>query len=351
MYFPRLKIDTGRISHNAKTINDRCTGKGISVVGVTKCILAHRQITPLLVRSGIRTLADSRLLNIRRLSESLKDASAVMMLRTPMPGEVEELVNICRTSLNTQAQTVRQIAEQCSRYQVTHDIIIMVETDDEREGLLPEQVPGFCRDIMGKNKYLRIRGLGTNARCITSKGPTRESIEILVSLKKELERTLGLRMDILSGGNSSIWDMIESGGLPAQVNQVRMGEAIFLGHETAGWRDIEGLYQDCFVLEACIIEVKKKANIPYRLILALGLQDARLEDLEVLDKRLKPGSQSSDHTMLDIREDAGEKDFPNFRVGGIISFNLNYFGLLSSMTSPFVQKDFNWEAAARDWKR
>ena len=147
----------------------------------------------------------------------------------------------------------------------------------------------------------------------------------------------------MSGGNSSIWDLIDSGELPPEVNQVRIGEAIFLGHETAGYKKIEGLYQDCFVLEAAIIEVKVRAGKPYRLILALGLQDAALKDLDPMDRRLVPRSQSSDHTMLDIIEDSKsktmEKDFSNFRVGGIISFNLNYFGLLSCMTSPFVKKD------------
>jgi hypothetical protein len=47
--------------------------------------------------------------------------------------------------------------------------------------------------------------------------------------------------------------------------------------------------------------------------------------------------------MLDIdpglEDDKAEKDFSNYRVGGIISFNLNYFGLLSCMTSPFVRKE------------
>jgi predicted amino acid racemase len=136
--------------------------------------------------------------------------------------------------------------------------------------------------------------------------------------------------------------MITAGELPSQVNQVRIGEAIFLGHETAGYERIEGAFQDCFVLEAEIIEVKSKNGIPYRIILALGLQDAALSGLTVADFRLKPRSQSSDHTMLDIVKDGAagteEKDFSIFKVGSIISFNLNYFSLLSCMTSPFVEK-------------
>ena len=195
MYFPRLKINTEKISHNAKVINDRCTGKGISVVGVTKCILAHEDITPLLGQAGIGMFADSRLGNIRKLIKTAGSPGKIMMLRTPMPYETEELVNICGTSLNTQPMTVKLLAEACERYEKDHDIIIMVEIDDEREGLFPEEVQGFCRSIMGKSNYLHIKGIGTNARCINSTGPTRESIDTLVSLKKELEDKLGLEIE------------------------------------------------------------------------------------------------------------------------------------------------------------
>ena len=38
MYFPGLKIDLGKIFHNAKLINDRCAGSGISVIGITRSL-------------------------------------------------------------------------------------------------------------------------------------------------------------------------------------------------------------------------------------------------------------------------------------------------------------------------
>ncbi len=197
---------------------------------------------------------------------------------------------------------------------------------------------------MGKSRYIRIKGIGTNARCIAANGPTKESINTLVSLKEELASKLGLRMEILSGINSSIWNMITAGELPLGINQVRIGEAIFLGRETAGCTKIKDTFQDCFILEAEIIEIKRNKNIPYRIILAFGLQDVSPKDHVVFDRRLKPRSQSSDHTILDItkgeKHTGIKKDFSNFKVGSIISFKLNYFGLLSCMTSPFIEKVF-----------
>ncbi len=342
MYFPRLKINLEKIYHNAGIINDRCAAKGISVVGVTKCMLANEMVSRRLIKAGVNILADSRLLNIRKLSRITGNPESVMMLRTPMSGEIEELINICGTSLNTQEKTAKLISDACLKYEKFHKIIIMVEIDDEREGIFPEEVQGFCKKLIGKNKYLKIAGIGTNARCINSSGPTRKSIEILVSLKNEIEKEMGLKIEVISGGNSSIWNMIDQGDIPGEVNQVRIGEAIFLGHETRGYSHIKGTFQDCFLLETEIIEVKRKKGTPYRIILALGLQDVLLSNLVILDSRLKPAGQSSDHTMLDIKMNSmgSENKLSDFEVGNIISFNLNYFGLLSSMTSPFVKKEF-----------
>ena len=44
MSFPYLKINLRKISNNARLINDRCASRGMSVVGVTKSILADIDI-------------------------------------------------------------------------------------------------------------------------------------------------------------------------------------------------------------------------------------------------------------------------------------------------------------------
>jgi len=344
MYFPRLKIDLGKIFHNAKLINDRCTVSGISVVGVTKCICADPRISGTIRDAGIRVFGDSRLNNLKKHSDNFGQEQELIMLRGPMTTEIEELINICGTSLNTQNETVKLISEVCEKYDKTHKIIVMVETDDEREGLLPEDVGGFCRRVLKECKNVEIAGLGTNARCINKKGPTRESSRILTDLKNDIERDLGINIGVLSGGNSSLWDLIEKGDLPAEINQVRIGEAILFGHETAGFTPIQGTFQDSFKLEASIIEVKKKNQNMQRIIIALGLQDIKMRNMSCVLPGISVADQSSDHTILEInpggKENGVGKDFLNLAVGGIISFNLNYFGLLSCMTSAYVKKVF-----------
>ena len=68
------------------------------------------------------------------------------------------------------------------------------------------------------------------------------------------------------------------------------------------------------------------------MIIALGRQDIPVSSLKSIDQ-LKVIGSSSDHIILD-----GENH--NLEVGDEIRFNLDYSGLLATMTSPFVIKQF-----------
>lgn len=165
-----------------------------------------------------------------------------------MLSEIETLIRICNISMNAQIETINVISRICEWLKTKHNIIIMVEVDDKREGLLPGAVTEFCREIKNKYKWVNIYGLGTNARCIMDKHPSIDSLKILINLKKEIESITSHSFKVISGGNSSSWNLIESGQVPECINHVRIGETILLGHETLSYYPIKGTYQDCFVL-------------------------------------------------------------------------------------------------------
>ena len=253
-----------------------------------------------------------------------------MMLRTPMLSEIEDVAGVCSTSLNTQFEIVEKINRLCAAKNKKHNIIIMAETDDRREGLLPGEVINFCRKV-SRLKNINIFGLGTNARCISSKKPSYGSLSVLPELKAEAEKAAGSKIPVLSGGNSSLYSLIIQGKVPREINQVRMGEAIMLGHETLQYLPISGAFRNSFELEAEIIEVKKGSS---KAIVALGVQDADASNLKAAQKGIEIAAQSSDHMVISSN---GQR---SFYVGDIVSFNMNYFGLLSSMTSDFVKKNY-----------
>ncbi|MBM3708121.1 MAG: alanine/ornithine racemase family PLP-dependent enzyme, partial [Actinobacteria bacterium] len=143
MNYPCLKINLSRIANNCRIIYDRCARLGISVVGVSKCVLGDIRVAEVFKDSGIELIGDSRLKNLKKLKDFFGTAQKLIMLRTPMISEIGEMVNICYASINTQQDTVKRISDICIERNFKHKIIIMIETDDRREGLLPEEVIPF----------------------------------------------------------------------------------------------------------------------------------------------------------------------------------------------------------------
>ena len=117
-----------------------------------------------------------------------------------------------------------------------------------------------------------------------------------------------------------------------------------------------GTYDDVFTLEAEIIELKKKPSLPIgesgmdafgkrpvyedrgeilRGIIAIGKQDADMSGLTPLDDHIEMIGRSSDHMILDLT-----KSSQNYFVGDIMRFKLKYAGILSVMTSEYIEKSY-----------
>ena len=56
---------------------------------------------------------------------------------------------------------------------------------------------------------------------------------------------------------SSSLFLLNENRLPSKINNLRVGEAILLGRETAYGKDIDGTYNDVFKLVCEVIEAKK----------------------------------------------------------------------------------------------
>ncbi len=345
--FPRLKINLKAIGENYLTIKRRCEPLGVDVVPVVKVVLGDENIVRVLKSLGARVIGDSRIRNIKNFSNVNVEK---MLLRSPMLSEIEEVIEFSDISLNTEIEVIKHLSKVSSRKGRIHKVIVMVEVGELREGVMPEDVLFFVKKIMELSS-IEFLGLGTNLTCLSGIIPTKENLGVLLKLKNLIEEH-GIEVKVVSGGGSNLLPMIWRGKLPRFINQIRVGEGIFLGVEAINRKPLPGLRQDTFTLEAEVIEVKRKPSLPWgertvdafgevpefedrgirrRAILALGRQDVSLSGIIPLDKFEIIGA-SSDHMVIDV------ENCPHIKVGDIVSFKLNYAGVLFAMTSPFVEK-------------
>jgi len=348
--YPRLIINTEKYRHNLKVIKNLTSKHGLSLMVVTKVFCAEKPLTDIIKEESVDFIADSRIKNLEKFSTNIPKA----LLRLVSLYEVERAVNVADISLNSEMEVIRGLNNAAAKYRRIHEVILMIDIGDLREGYFyKEDVFAAIKEILTM-KNIKLKGLGTNLTCYGGIIPTEKTLKKLIDLVNETEQKFDIELEIISGGNSSHLYLLEKDIHLDRINNLRIGEAIALGRETAYGSIIEDLYDDVFILEADIIEYKKKPSMPEgdvgmdafgktpefedlgvvnRAILGIGKQDVDFYELKSLDKNISLLGSSSDHII------AGIWDSPSlYKVGDVLRFKLTYGSLLSLMTSEYVEK-------------
>jgi predicted amino acid racemase len=349
---PYLTIDLDKIEHNARTIVGLCTQHGITVTGVTKGVCGHPDVAQAMLRGGVASIGESHLENIRRLRSAGVNTS-YMLLRLPPLSQVDEIVEAADVSLNSELAVLAGLSQAAHRCDRVHDVVLMVDLGDLREGIWPADLVHFVREAL-RLSGVRITGIGTNLACFGAVAPSVENMRRLVELAREIEETLGVTLDCISGANSSGLGLIASGHMPQRVNHARIGEAILLGRETVQRRPWPDTFQDAFLLHAEVLELRRKPSVPIgepcedafgkyptfedrgetlRALLDIGREDVDIEGLTPVDRGVVILGGSSDYLVVDVNQAGGR-----LRVGAEIAFAPKYGALLAAMTSEYVEK-------------
>ncbi len=275
-----------------------------------------------------------------------------------MISEADKVVEYTDTSLNSELETIKALSKEALRKGRSHNIILMVDLGDLREGYYNEkEIYEAVEHIIKMNGGVKLVGIGTNLTCYGGVIPDADNLGRLVKLSKDIENRFDVDLEIISGGNSSSLHLLMDNKPIEGINNLRLGESLVLGGvETAYGNRIDDTYNDVFKLTAEIIEVKHKPSVPTggeigrdafgkvptfvdkgirkRIICAIGKQDVELDAIFPLDEGLSILGGSSDHLILD-----GTDSQTDYRVGDKVHFKLSYGGILRLMTSEYVKKE------------
>jgi predicted amino acid racemase len=351
-FTPRIEINLAKIAHNAAKLVEIYGSKNIEIMGVTKTVCGSPKIAKVLLDQGIRMLADSKLVNLKKMRDAGIKANFVL-LRTPALSEIDSVIKNADISINTELSVITKLSEAALGYNTVQKIILMIEMGDLREGIMPANLETFIQEVL-MLQGIKLVGIGVNFACFGGVKPNEQKMNDLSKLACEIETKFSLPLSYVSGGNSANYNWFMTSDSIGKVNNLRLGESIYLGRETLNRMAIPELYTDAFTFVTEIIESKIKPSIPYgeigqnafgvfphfqdrgqmsRAILGVGSQDVLVTgliptlDIEIL-------GSSSDHTILDSKKS-------NLMVGDEVTFNLTYGALLSIMTSPYVYKRYS----------
>ncbi len=115
-----------------------------------------------------------------------------------MLSELPLVVSRADCSLVSTAETVDGLEKTCAASGLVHEVIIMVDLGDLREGVWMDDT-GRIAEALTRSRRVRCRGVGVNFGCYGGTLPTREKLLQLTDIGKELERELGYPLSVFSG--------------------------------------------------------------------------------------------------------------------------------------------------------
>ena len=357
--YPRLLVDLNKLKANLDAVAKITKEQGgCSLMIVTKGLCADPEMAKMVANHpAVDFMADSRVMNIKTYAdEARKNGKMTVLLRIPMHAEAADVVKYVDLSFNSELSTIRLLDEEAGKIGVKHNVLLMIDLGDLREGIFyqnEDQIFGAVEEIL-KMKNINLYGIGVNLTCYGAIIPKNDNLSNLVAIARKIEDKFGIKLNMISGGNSSSIYLIGRGELPEGINNLRLGESFLLGNDTAYGTKLPGTVSDTLILEAQIVELKEKPSLPIGevgvdafgqkpyyedrgiimgAIIAIGKQDTDIDSMEPLDEKIDILGGSSDHIILDVTKSERE-----YKVGDVVRFLLGYGGMLKTATSPYVEK-------------
>lgn len=359
--YPRLVVDLKKLEGNLDAVAKITKDEGnCSLMIVTKGLCADPEMAKMVAgHKAVDFMADSRVMNIKTYAdEARKNGKKTVLLRIPMHAEVADVAKYVDLSFNSELSTIRLLNEEAKKLDLVHNILLMIDLGDLREGIFYQNedlIFQTVEEILAMEN-INLYGIGVNLTCYGAIIPKNDNLSNLTALAAKIEEKFQIKLEMVSGGNSSSIYLVGKGELPAGINNLRLGESFLLGNDTAYGEKLPGTMGDALVLEAQIVELKEKPSLPIgevgvdafgqkpyyedrgiikRAIIAVGKQDTDIDSMEPLDEKIDILGGSSDHIILDVTKSDKE-----YKVGDVVAFTLGYGGMLKTATSAYVEKAY-----------
>ncbi|HPR41389.1 MAG TPA: alanine racemase [Candidatus Methanofastidiosa archaeon] len=354
-----LRIDTDEIRSNISRLNRYLAERDIQWTLVSKVLCGHKRTLEKVLcceeKDGLHSVGESRIGSLRTI-KTIDPDIRTMYIKPPERRYVGHVVRYADYSLNTSMITIEALNREAREQGKIHNVIIMIELGELREGILRAEVEKFYEKVFHLQN-IKVAGIGTNLGCMYGVEPTRDKLIQLCLYKQLLEHKYGERLGLVSGGSSITLPLIEDNKVPKDINHFRIGEAAFFGTSPLDNRRFMGLSESAFEFCSQIIELKEKDIIPdgvigeasighttegngddsgtaKKAILDFGLLDVDHGDLKPKNSYMDFVGISSDMCVFSIDDDRSDLD-----TGDRVMFKPRYLAVAKLMLSKFIEKD------------
>lgn len=349
---PALLIDQQAFRENALRLHEVLQGQGKFCHFDCSAFARQIPLLEMLATCGLNRLASSRLQDFELLRPYAQDS---LFLRSPMPSEVSQVVDLCDLSCNTEWEVICALSDAALVRQKIHRVLVQLDLGDLTSGLQLEAASQMIAKLVNL-RGVRLAGLKTTFNGYGGILPDAAKLNELATFAQFIEKRYGLALEFVSGLNSSCLTLLDAGIIPPELRHFVIGEALLTGRESAYGGSFAGLYQNIFCFQAEVIEAQRRPSLPQgprgdcsagrvipyedrgliqRVNLAFGYQDLDASKLEPKLRGVRYLGQTQDQSFYDV---TGLNKC--LRPGDSLEFIPNYTASLEALMSPFVAKLF-----------
>lgn len=361
-----LIIHTDKIKSNIKKLSNFFQEHDIHWSLITKVFSGDKEFLRNVLTDDviekINTVGDSRLTSLKNLRE-VNPNMRTIYIKPPAAVYADEVVNYADISLNSSYSTIKALDEAAKKVGKVHQVIVMIELGELREGVQREDIMEFYQKVFDL-KNIEVIGIGSNLGCMYGVEPTYDKLLQLSLYKELIQARFDKELRMISGGTSITLPLVEKGTVPKDVNHFRVGEAAFFGVSPLDNEQFMDLHTDTFEFKANIIELEEKKVVPegiisdanvghtveydesdigersYKAIMDFGLLDVAQEDLEAVDQGISFVGITSDMTVVDVGNNKTKDGKQRFKSGDSIMLRANYMAVARLLNSKFIDKKF-----------
>ncbi len=361
-----LIIKTKKIQNNIKYLSEYFDSHNIDWSLITKVFSGDKEFLKNVltddVLEKIDSVGDSRLSSLKNLKE-VNPNMRTIYIKPPAKMYVDDIIKYADISLNSSFTTIKALNEAAKNVNKIHQIIIMVELGELREGVKRTELMTFYENVFNLSN-IDVIGIGSNLGCMYGIEPSYDKLLQLSLYQELISAKFNRNLKYVSGGTSITLPLIENKTIPKDINHFRVGEAIFFGVSPLDNKQFKELSTDTFEFTANIIELEEKKIVPEgvisdasighsadfnevdksetstKAILDFGLLDVVEDDIESIDKDLKFVGITSDMLVVDIGTNKTKSGKKKYSIGDKVRFKPNYMAVARLLNSKFIDKIF-----------
>lgn len=350
-----LKLNIRALKHNFGFLQERFKSHGKDWGVVTKLLCGNKLFLEEVIKLYPDCIFDSRLSNlemVKKINPKIKTG----YIKPPPQRSIEKLIDVADITFNTQFETIEMINRYAKKAGRIHQIVIMIEMGDLREGVMREDFVDFYARVFDL-EAVEVKGIGANLNCLNGIMPSHDKLIQLSLYEQLIEAKFNKKIPWVSLGTSVTLPLLLKNLVPEGVNHFRIGESLFFGNDLIDESPLEGMKQDVFMLYAEVLEVMEKPTNPtgyvgsnvagetrtfeiedysetsVRVLVDIGILDIEIKSIKPLYEEYHLEGGSSDMIVLDVG-----RNNHNIKVGDMVPFQINYMGALRLLNSKYIEK-------------